>query len=382
MIKVITVFGTRPEAIKMAPLVRELQKHPGEIDCKVAVTAQHREMMDQVLRLFELAPDYDLNIMQAKQSLFDITSRSLSGLQDVFQQEKPDLVLVHGDTTTTFVGALAAYYLQIPVGHVEAGLRTYNKYSPFPEEINRRLTGALSDLHFAPTSQARQNLLREGTPGENIIVTGNTVIDALLATVQKEYSFSDPDLQSIDFTNRRILLVTAHRRENLGQPMENICLALKTLTRDYPDVEVVFPVHKNPLVRQVVERILGGLDRVRLIEPLDYQPFANMIKNSYLVLSDSGGLQEESPALGKPVLVLRDTTERPEAVEAGTVRLVGLKQEDIVAAAKNLLDDHRDYDKMANVINPYGDGLASTRIVQGLRVRFGLSQDPVVEFTA
>lgn len=382
MIKVITVFGTRPEAIKMAPLVRELQKHPGEIDCKVAVTAQHREMMDQVLRLFELAPDYDLNIMQAKQSLFDITSRSLSGLQDVFQQEKPDLVLVHGDTTTTFVGALAAYYLQIPVGHVEAGLRTYNKYSPFPEEINRRLTGALSDLHFAPTAQARQNLLREGTPGENIIVTGNTVIDALLATVQKEYSFSDPDLQSIDFTNRRILLVTAHRRENLGQPMENICLALKTLTRDYPDVEVVFPVHKNPLVRQVVERILGGLDRVRLIEPLDYQPFANMIKNSYLVLSDSGGLQEESPALGKPVLVLRDTTERPEAVEAGTVRLVGLKQEDIVAAAKNLLDDHQDYDKMANVINPYGDGLASTRIVQGLRVRFGLSQDPVVEFTA
>ena len=382
MIKVITVFGTRPEAIKMAPLVRELQKHPGEIDCKVAVTAQHREMMDQVLRLFELAPDYDLNIMQAKQSLFDITSRSLSGLQDVFQQEKPDLVLVHGDTTTTFVGALAAYYLQIPVGHVEAGLRTYNKYSPFPEEINRRLTGALSDLHFAPTAQARQNLLREGTPGENIIVTGNTVIDALLATVQKEYSFSDPDLQSIDFTNRRILLVTAHRRENLGQPMENICLALKTLTRDYPDVEVVFPVHKNPLVRQVVERILGGLDRVRLIEPLDYQPFANMIKNSYLVLSDSGGLQEESPALGKPVLVLRDTTERPEAVEAGTVRLVGLKQEDIVAAAKNLLDDRQDYDKMANVINPYGDGLASKRIVQGIRVRFGLSKDPVAEFTA
>ena len=380
MLKVITIFGTRPEAIKMAPLVRELKKHPDEIDCKVAVTAQHREMMDQVLRLFDLTPDYDLNVMQANQTLFDITVRALAGLREILQREKPDLVLVHGDTTTTFVGALAAYYLQIPVGHVEAGLRTYNKYSPFPEEINRRLTGALTDLHFSPTRQTKRNLLLEGTPAENIFVTGNTVIDALVETVKKDYTFSDPLLQGLDFTNRRLLLVTAHRRENLGQPLENICIALKELVRDYPDVEVVFPVHKNPLVRQVVEKGLGDLERVHLIEPLDYQPFANLIKNCYLILSDSGGLQEEAPALGKPVLVLRNTTERPEAVEAGAVRLVGAEREAVTAAAKRLLDDRRDYEKMANIVNPYGDGRASQRIVQGIRVKFGLSRAPVEEF--
>ena len=380
MLKVVTVFGTRPEAIKMAPLVQELKKYPGEINCKVAVTAQHREMMDQVLRLFDILPDYDLNVMQDRQSLYDITVRSLAGLEEVLQREKPDLVLVHGDTTTTFVGALAAYYEQIPVGHVEAGLRTYNRLSPFPEEMNRRLTDTLSELHFAPTIQAKQNLLREGIPGENIYVTGNTVIDALLETVKKDYSFSDPVLQSIDYKSRRVLLVTAHRRENLGEPLENICLALKELVENYPDVEVVFPVHKNPLVRQVVEKILSGLERVRLIEPLDYQPFANLIKNSYLVLSDSGGLQEESPALGKPVLVLRDTTERPEAVEAGTVRLIGSEQAKIVAAAKSLLEDRQEYEKMANVVNPYGDGNASRRIAHVIRMKFGLTNDPVEEY--
>ena len=380
MLKVLVVFGTRPEAIKMAPLVRELKKHRDQLDCKVAVTAQHREMMDQVLRLFELVPDYDLNVMRANQTLFELTGRALAGLREVLQQEKPDLVLVHGDTTTTFVGALAAYYLQIPVGHVEAGLRTYNKYSPFPEEINRRLTGALADLHFAPTAQAKDNLLREGVPAESVLVTGNTVIDALLETVRQDYTFSDPVLKKIDFTRRRVLVTTAHRRENLGAPLENICLALKDIALAYPDVDVVFPVHKNPLVRQVVEKVLRGVERVHLIEPLDYQPFAHLIKNSYLVLSDSGGLQEEAPALGKPVLVLRDTTERPEAVEAGTVRLVGAAQEAVCAAARRLLDDRRDYARMANVVNPYGDGYASRRIVQGIRVKFSLSQEPVDEF--
>ena len=380
MIKVITVFGTRPEAIKMAPLVQELQKHPGEIDCKVAVTAQHREMMDQVLQLFDIKPEYDLDVMQPKQTLFDITSRSLTGLESVYQKEKPDLVLVHGDTSTTFVAALAAFYLQIPVGHVEAGLRTYDKYSPYPEEMNRQLTGVLTDMHFAPTVQARENLLREGVPRTKIYVTGNTVIDALLATVHKGYSFQDDLLQSIDYNRRRVLLVTAHRRENLGEPMADICRAIKDLVLSYTDVEVVFPVHKNPLVRQVVEGELQGLERVHLIEPLDYQPFANLINNCYLVLSDSGGLQEESPALGKPVLVLRNTTERPEAVAAGTVRLVGTDRQKVVAEAKRLLEDPDDYRNMANIINPYGDGYASRRIVQAIRVKFGLADTPIEEF--
>jgi len=381
LLKVITVFGTRPEAIKMAPLVKELAKCRDEIDCKVAVTAQHREMLDQVLELFEIIPDYDLDIMRRQQSLFDITSRALTGLREVFEAEKPGLVLVHGDTTTTFVAALAAYYLQIPVGHVEAGLRTRDKFSPFPEEINRHLTGVLADLHFAPTAGARQNLLDEGVSAENIYVTGNTVIDALLATVRPGYIFTDQVLNRIDYAGRRVLLVTTHRRENLGEPMREIYRALREVAENHPDVEVVFPVHKNPLVRNIVEEELGGLDRVHLIEPLDYQPFANLINCSYLVLSDSGGLQEEAPALGKPVLVLRNTTERPEAVDAGTVRLVGTGRETVASETRRLLEDREYYGKMANAVNPYGDGRASQRIVQAIKYRIGLCQDPPQEFS-
>lgn len=380
MLKVMTVFGTRPEAIKMAPLVKELEKHQGEIDCKVAVTAQHREMLDQVLALFKIIPAHDLDIMRQGQNLFDITGRALSGLQRVFQMEKPDLVLVHGDTTTTFVAALASFYLQIPVGHVEAGLRTRDKFSPFPEEINRHLTGVLADLNFAPTATARKNLLAEGASNDTIFVTGNTVIDALLTTVRPGYRFDDPVLNGIDYDNKRILLVTTHRRENLGEPMRDIYQALREVVENYSDVEIIFPVHKNPAVRSVVDETLGGLERVHLIEPMDYQPFVNLIGRSYLVLSDSGGLQEEAPSLGKPVLVLRNTTERPEAVDAGTVRLVGTGREAVAFETRRLLEDKAFYNKMANAVNPYGDGHASRRIVEAIRFKFGLSKEKPEEF--
>jgi len=380
LLKVLAVFGTRPEAIKMAPLVKELEKRRAEIDCRVAVTAQHREMLDQVLSLFEITPAYDLDIMRQGQNLFDITGRALSGLQRVLLEERPDLVLVHGDTTTTFVAALSSFYMQIPVGHVEAGLRTRDKFSPFPEEINRHLTGVLADLNFAPTATARQNLLEEGVLADKIFVTGNTVIDALLATVRPGYRFNDNILDGIDYNSRRVLLVTTHRRENLGEPMRGIYRALREVVENYPDVEVVFPVHKNPAVRTVVEEELNGLERVHLIEPMDYQPFINLIGRSYLVLSDSGGLQEEAPSLGKPVLVLRNTTERPEAVEAGTVRLVGTDREKVAGETRRLLDDKVFYSKMANAVNPYGDGHASKRIVQAIRFRFGLSEESPGEF--
>lgn len=380
MLKVMAVFGTRPEAIKMAPLVKELEKCGNEIECQVTVTAQHREMLDQVLELFKITPAHDLDIMRPGQNLFDITGRALSGLRQVFLDEKPDLVLVHGDTTTTFVAALASFYLQIPVGHVEAGLRTRDKFSPFPEEVNRHLTAVLADLNFAPTTTARQNLLQEGVPGETIFVTGNTVIDALLATVRPDYRFDDPVLNSIDYGSRRVLLVTTHRRENLGEPMRGIYRALRAVVTDYPDVEIVFPVHKNPAVRSVVDEELGGLERVHLIEPMDYQPFVNLIGRSYLVLSDSGGLQEEAPSLGRPVLVLRNTTERPEAVTAGTVRLVGTGRETVAFETRRLLDDSSFYKNMANAVNPYGDGGASARIVQAVRFRFGLSTEKPSEF--
>lgn len=373
MLKVMVVFGTRPEAIKMAPVVKALERDE-DIDCKVAVTAQHREMLDQVLRLFVISPHYDLNIMQPGQNLFQITGRALKGLQGVYEKEKPHLVLVHGDTTTTFAAALAAFYLQIPVGHVEAGLRTGSKYSPFPEEMNRHLTGVLADLHFAPTERARQNLLRENVPGENIFVTGNTVIDALLATVEPGYRFEHPVLGKLDFERRKILLVTTHRRENLGRRMREIYLALKEVVEKSPKVEIVFPVHKNPAVRRPVEEILGGLERVHLVEPLDYRPFVNLMQKCYLVLTDSGGLQEEAPSLGKPVLVLRDTTERPEAVEAGTVKLVGACREKIVGETLRLLRDEKYYQKMAGAVNPYGDGKASGRILEYIKYRRGLSK--------
>ena len=374
-IKVMTVFGTRPEAIKMAPIVLELAKHPEQIVPVVAVTAQHRDMLDQVLNLFQIRPDYDLDIMAAGQTLFDITSKAMMGLDQVLKKEKPDIVLVHGDTTTTFAGALAAYYHQTTVGHVEAGLRTHNKYSPFPEEMNRKLTGAIADLHFAPTTTAEQNLRTEAVPQEKIFVTGNTVIDALHKTVKEDFHFDNELLQHIDYKNKRIILVTTHRRENLGEPMRHVYKALKQLTEEFADVEVVFPVHKNPKVREVVNQELGGLAKVHLIDPLDYEPFANLMHRAHLILTDSGGVQEEAPALGKPVLVLRDTTERPEAVTAGTVKLIGTDRDRVYAEAKELLTNEAEYHRMSESCNPYGDGEASRRILQAILYHYGLAAD-------
>lgn len=374
-IKVMTVFGTRPEAIKMAPIVLELQKHPDTIEPVVAVTAQHREMLDQVLNLFHIKPDHDLNIMAAGQTLFDITTKAMCGLDKVLTEEKPDIVLVHGDTTTTFAGALAAYYHQTTVAHVEAGLRTHNKYSPFPEEMNRRLTGCIADLNFAPTETSEQNLLAEHAAPESIFVTGNTVIDALHHTVRDDFAFDDELLQNVDFAHKRVILVTTHRRENLGEPMRHVYKALKALTEEFDDVEVVFPVHKNPKVREVVNEELGGLEKVHLIDPLDYEPFANLMNKAYLILTDSGGVQEEAPALGKPVLVLRDTTERPEAVLAGTVKLIGTDRERVYAEAKNLLTDKAEYSRMAEAVNPYGDGQAARRIIHAILYHYGLADD-------
>lgn len=381
-IKVMTVFGTRPEAIKMAPVVLELAKHPDTILPVVAVTAQHREMLDQVLNLFAIHPDYDLDIMAAGQTLFDITTRAMMGLDKVLTEEKPDLVLVHGDTTTTFAGALAAYYHQTDVGHVEAGLRTHNKYSPFPEEMNRHLTGAIADLHFAPTDTSEKNLLSEATDPKKIFVTGNTVIDALHHTVREDFHFDEPLLQKIDYAKHRVVLVTTHRRENLGEPMRHVYKALKQLVDEFPDIEVVFPVHKNPKVREVVRQELGGVERVHLIDPLDYEPFANLMHRSYLILTDSGGVQEEAPALGKPVLVLRDTTERPEAVAAGTVKLIGTDRSRVYSEAKGLLTDAAEYSRMAESCNPYGDGKAARRIVQAILYHYGLAAEGPDRFEA
>ena len=362
--KVLVVFGTRPEAIKMAPVIRELKKVQ-DIETVVAVTAQHREMLDQVLKLFDIKTDYDLDLMKEQQDLFSITTGVLNGLKEILEKEKPHLVLVHGDTTTTFAAALAAFYKRIPVGHVEAGLRTRNKYSPYPEEINRTLAGRITELHFAPTDTARDNLLAESTATFKIWVTGNTVIDALLETVQPEYTFG-PELQGINF-DQRIILVTTHRRENWGSSMRNIYQALIDIVNEFPDVEVVFPVHRNPVVRDIAEEMLKGRERFHLIDPLDYEPFANLMNRCYMVMTDSGGMQEEAPSLGKPVLVLRDTTERPEALQAGTVKLVGTNQQSIYEAARLLLTDKEEYDKMARAINPYGDGHAAQRIVNVIK---------------
>ncbi len=372
-IKVMTIFGTRPEAIKMAPVVLELARHPGLITPVVAVTAQHREMLDQVLQLFGIVPDHDLDIMSQGQTLFDVTCRSLLGLNAVLAAERPDVVLVHGDTTTTFAGSLAAFYHQITVGHVEAGLRTGNKFSPFPEEMNRKLTGSLTDLHFAPTATARDNLLAEAVAPQAVFVTGNTVIDALLATVDDRYEFTEPLLADIAFRQRRVILVTTHRRENLGEPLRHVYQALRDIVAEFADVEVVFPVHKNPRVREVVQAELGGLERVRLIDPLDYQPFANLMARSHLVVTDSGGIQEEAPALGKPVLVLRDTTERPEALAAGTVKLIGTDRERVYGETRRLLADRDEYRRMAAACNPYGDGRAARRIAAFILWKYGLA---------
>ncbi|MBC9784524.1 UDP-N-acetylglucosamine 2-epimerase (non-hydrolyzing) [Heliobacterium chlorum] len=379
-IKVLSIFGTRPEAIKMAPVVKALERYPEQIISKVAVTAQHREMLDQVLKLFQITPDHDLNIMAPEQTLYDVTSKALLGLKPVLEAERPDVVLVHGDTTTTFVASLAAYYQQIAVGHVEAGLRTHNKYSPFPEEMNRKLTGAIATLHFAPTSTSQQNLRQEGVSEDNIYITGNTVIDALLATVRPDYEFIDPALNKIDFKNREILLVTTHRRENLGEPMRQVYRALYTVLESRPQAEIIFPVHKNPAVRRVVSEVLGEHPRVHLVEPMDYEPFVNLMARATLVLTDSGGMQEEAPSLGKPVLVLRDTTERPEAVVAGTVKLVGTDAETIIRETLTLLEDRSAYDAMANAVNPYGDGKASERTVQAILHHFGRSEAKPEEF--
>jgi UDP-N-acetylglucosamine 2-epimerase (non-hydrolysing) len=376
-LKVMTVFGTRPEAIKMAPLVKQLEKYEEQIKSIVTVTAQHREMLDQVLKIFEIVPDYDLNIMKDRQSLVDVTTRSLQGLNEVFQDVKPDIVLVHGDTTTTFVASLAAFYNQIPIGHVEAGLRTWNKYSPYPEEMNRQLTGVMADLHFSPTSQSKQNLLTENKPEAAIYVTGNTAIDALTTTVVNHYSH--PVLEKLG--EDRLVLMTAHRRENLGKPMENMFHAIRRLVEKHEDIQVVYPVHMNPVVREIAGRILGENDRIHLIEPLDVIDFHNFASRAYLILTDSGGVQEEAPSLGVPVLVLRDTTERPEGIQAGTLKLAGTEEETIFNLADELLSDKNAHDRMAKASNPYGDGLASKRIVEAILYHMGYTTERPVDFS-
>jgi UDP-N-acetylglucosamine 2-epimerase (non-hydrolysing) len=373
-IKVLSIFGTRPEAIKMAPVVKKLESSP-DIENRVVVTAQHREMLDQVLETFQIKPDYDLKVMRPGQDLFDVTEAVLRGLHGVLEVEKPDLVLVHGDTTTTFTGALAAFYCKIPVGHVEAGLRTYQKYSPYPEEINRVLTTQLADLHFAPTPKSRDALLKEGTAAEKIFVTGNTVIDALHLAMKKPFSLG-PELSRAFRENERVILMTTHRRENLGSPLKNVYLALRQVLLSHPDVGIVFPVHKNPAVRQEVARILTGVERVYLTDPLDYLPFINVMKNAYLVLTDSGGIQEEAPALGKPVLVLREVTERPEATAFGTARLIGTDSQRVEEEVNLLLNDDEAYLRMANAVNPYGDGKAAKRIIQAIYHYFGRGDVP------
>lgn len=363
----------------MAPLVKELERRE-EIESKVCVTAQHREMLDQVLEYFGIKPDYDLNIMQSKQTLTGITNRVLEGLETVFEEEKPDMILVHGDTTTTFGGALAAFYQQIKVGHVEAGLRTFDKYFPFPEEMNRKLTGSLADLHFAPTKGSKENLLREGIDEKDIYITGNTVIDAMLHTVKDDYIFENDELNKIDFKNKKVIMITAHRRENWGEGINHICEALNRIVEENVDVELVYLVHLNPVVKDVVFKKLGGNNRIHLLPPLDTQETHNLMNKSFMVMTDSGGLQEEAPHLGKPVLVLRDVTERPEAVEYGTVKLVGTDVEQIVSEANLLLNDINDYEKMSKAVNPYGDGKASERIADAILKYFEISDKEVEEF--
>lgn len=366
-IRVMSIFGTRPEAIKMAPLVLELKKRPEQFEAIVTVTAQHREMLDQVLKIFNITPDFDLNIMKERQTLAQITTRALEGLDKVMQETKPDIVLVHGDTTTTFASSLAAYYNQIAVGHVEAGLRTWNKYSPFPEEMNRQLTGVMADLHLSPTEKSKQNLLNENKDESTIFVTGNTAIDALATTVSEEYTH--PILEKVG--NKRLVLMTAHRRENLGENMKQMFRAIKRLVDEHEDIHVVYPVHLNPVVQETAKDILGNNDRVSLIEPLDVVDFHNFASRAHLILTDSGGVQEEAPSLGVPVLVLRDTTERPEGIEAGTLKLAGTDEDNIYQLANELLTDETEYKKMAQASNPYGDGKASERIADAILYHFG-----------
>lgn len=377
---IMAVFGTRPEAIKMAPVIAALKRRPDAFRTVVTVTAQHREMLDQPLAFFGIRPDHDLDIMTPAQTLAGVATRALERLEPVVRAERPDLVLVQGDTLTTFVAGWSAFFHRVPVAHVEAGLRTGHRYDPFPEEMNRRLTTALAELHFAPTDAARANLLREGVPASDVLVTGNTVIDALLAAVDPAFPFADPVLRSLDFDRRRVIVLTTHRRENLGEPLRRIYLAVRDLVAAFGDVEVVFAVHKNPLVRRVVEEELAGHDRIHLIEPPGYAAFANLMARAYLILTDSGGIQEEAPALGKPVLLLRETTERPEGVAAGTVLRVGTERRRIVEAASRLLVDGSAYEAMARAQNPYGDGRAAERVVGALLYRFGWRSEPPAEF--
>lgn len=370
MIKVMTVFGTRPEAIKMAPLVKELKKRK-EVECIVCVTAQHREMLDQVLETFDIVPDYDLNIMKQGQTLTDITIRALKGLEEVIKEVKPNIVLVHGDTTTTFAGALAAFYNQTDIGHVEAGLRTYDKYSPYPEEMNRQMVSSLSDMNFAPTKLSANNLIKEGKKKENIFITGNTVIDAMSTTISDDYQNEVFDWVG----NDRMILLTAHRRENIGDSMKSIFKAVKRIVTEFPDVKVVYPIHKNPVVREIANEIFGDCDKVKLIEPLEVFDFHNFMNKSYIILTDSGGVQEEAPALGKPVLVLRNTTERPEGIEAGTLKLTGTDEETIYEETKKLLTSKEEYEVMSKASNPYGDGHASERITDEIIKRYTLKRE-------
>ncbi|MFP4370758.1 MAG: non-hydrolyzing UDP-N-acetylglucosamine 2-epimerase [Halanaerobium sp.] len=377
--KIMAVFGTRPEAIKMAPLLKALQKNKN-YNLIITVTAQHREMLDQVMNLFQLESDYDLNIMKDRQTLSGLSARIIKKLDVILTEEKPDLLLVHGDTSSTFIGALTSFYHQIKIAHVEAGLRTHNKYSPFPEEMNRQLTGVLADLNFAPTKKAKDNLLLENKAAEKIFVTGNTVIDALLSVVDQDYKFENELLKNLDFENKKLILLTAHRRENLGKPMENIFRAVQQLTEKIDNLEVVFPVHLNPVIRELSKKMLAGNKQIHLIEPLAYLPFANLMARADLVLTDSGGIQEEAPSLGKPILVLRNTTERPEAVEAGTVLKVGTDAEMIFKESLKLLTDKEEYQKRAAAVNPYGDGRAVERIIQAMDYHFGISKQIPVDF--
>ena len=371
-IKVMSVFGTRPEAIKMAPLVKELAKHP-QIESICCLTGQHRQMLDSVMEIFQLKADHDLDIMEKSQTLSTITTKTLLGMDGVIDQEKPDMILVHGDTSTAFSGALSAFYHQVPVGHVEAGLRTWDKYSPFPEEMNRTLISDIADLHFSPTVSNVENLRRESISGE-VFITGNTAIDAMKYTVKEDYCFATPILNDLDFTHKRVIAVTCHRRENYGEPMENIMTAIAEVVRLHEDVEVVYPVHLSPVVQECANKYLGRKDRIHLIAPVDVEEMHNLISRCYMVMTDSGGLQEEAPALGKPVLVMRKETERPEAIQAGTVRLAGVEYDNILSLANELLEDSEAYAAMAKAVNPYGDGNACERIVQAIVWRFGLEK--------
>ncbi len=368
--KIVSVFGTRPEAIKMCPLVKGLEQDE-DLESIVLVTAQHREMLDQVLEVFDVKPDYDMDIMKHNQTLTQITTNILNGIEELLLDIKPDMILVHGDTTTSFAGALAAFYNHIDVGHVEAGLRTFDKWSPFPEEVNRSLTGRIADLHFAPTVTNKENLINEGIKEGSIYLTGNTVIDALKLTIDEKYKFGDDFLDNVDFENEKVIAMTAHRRENLGEPMKNIFRAIKRLVEDL-DVRVIYPIHMNPKVRKIANDIFGEMDKVHLIEPLDYMQFANLMDRAYLVMTDSGGLQEEAPSLGKPVLVLRKETERPEAIEAGTVLLAGVEEDNIYQMAYELLTDEKAYNKMSKAVNPYGDGTAVRKTIDAIKSYYSI----------